>query len=148
MEVILLKRVEHLGNLGDRVAVKPGYGRNYLLPTGRAVIANVANIQAFEEQRNELERDALALLTDAEACKAKLADFVITIARRAGDEGRLFGSVTTTDIAAALQSAGHQISKRDVRLPTPLRSVGVHEVMIHLHSGVDATITVEIIAEE
>jgi large subunit ribosomal protein L9 len=148
MEIILLKKVENLGSLGDKVYVKPGYGRNYLIPTGRAVPATPANVKAFEERRAELERDAAALMTDAETRKAQLADLSITIARRAGDEGRLFGSVGSTDIAEALQAAGHAVEKQEVRLPQgPLRTTGEYEVMLHLHSDVDVAIKVGIVNE-
>ena len=149
MEVILLKKVENLGNLGDKVAVKSGYGRNYLVPTGRAVSATAANLKAFEERRTEFERDAITLLTEAEARKANLADLRITIARRAGNEGRLFGSVSSTDIAVAMHAIGYPVDKHEVRLPKgSLRITGEHDVMVHLHSGVDVNIKVEIVAEE
>jgi len=148
MEIILLKKVENLGNLGDKVYVKPGYGRNYLIPTGRAVPATAANVKAFEERRAELEREAAALLTEAEARKTQLADLSITIARRAGDEGRLFGSVGGADIAEALQAAGHAVDKHEVRLPQgPLRITGEYEVMVHLHSDLDVAVRLEIVAE-
>lgn len=148
MQVILLKKVENLGNLGEKVTVKPGYGRNYLIPTGRAVIATEPNLKEFENRRTELEREAIALLTEAESHKAKLTDFKITIARRAGEEGRLYGSVSKADIAVALQTAGYAVDKHQVRLPAPLRVTGEHDVTLHLHSGVDVVIKVEIITDE
>lgn len=147
MELILLKRVENLGSLGDRVVVKPGFGRNYLIPTGRAIPATTENVKAFEERRSGLEREAITLLADSEVRRDKLIGYRLTVARRAGDEGRLFGSVTSADIAAALQAAGHSVNKHEVRLPVPLRIIGEHSVTLHLHTGVDTVITVEIIAE-
>lgn len=148
MDVILLKKVENLGNLGDKVSVRPGYGRNYLIPSGRAVPATAANLQAFEERRAELEREAADLFAEAEERQAQLTDLHITIARRAGDEGRLFGSVTTADIAETLQAAGHVVEKHEVRLPHGLiRTTGEHEVVLHLHSDVDATVKLEVVAE-
>lgn len=148
MQVILLQKVENLGNLGEKVVVKSGYGRNYLIPTGRAVIATVANLKEFEERRTELEREAIAQLTEAEAHKARLNNYKLTITRRTGDEGRLYGSVTSSDIAIALQTAGYAVDKRQVRLSMPLRVIGEHEVKLHLHSGVDAVIKIEIVSDE
>jgi len=148
MEIILLKKVENLGNLGDKVSVKPGYGRNYLIPTGHAVPATTANLQTFEARRAELEREAITLLAEAEVRKAQLADLGITIARRAGDEGRLFGSVGAADIAEALQAAGHTVDKHEVRLPEgPLRTTGEYEVMVHLHTDVDVAVRLGIVSE-
>ncbi|KOR29441.1 50S ribosomal protein L9 [Achromatium sp. WMS3] len=149
MEVILLKKVENLGSLGDKVTVRPGYGRNYLLPTGHAIVATDANIKVFEERRTELERQAFALLADAEERKEQLIGLKITVARRAGTEGRLFGSVGNADIAAALQTVGYPVEKHEIRLAQgPLRTTGEHDVGIHLHTGVDVAIKVEIISEE
>jgi large subunit ribosomal protein L9 len=149
MDVILLKKVENLGTLGDKVQVKPGYGRNYLIPTGRAAAATEANLQAFEERRTDLEREAATLFADAEARRAELLDLRITIARRAGDEGRLYGSVGAADIVEAIETAGHIVEKREVRLVKgSLRNTGEYEIMLHLHSGVaDVPITLEIVPE-
>ena len=148
MEVILLKKVDNLGNLGDKVHVKGGFGRNFLIPTGRAVVAIPTNIKAFEERRAELEREAAALTAAAEARKAQLDGLTVTIVRKAGDEGRLFGSVGTGDIAEALQAAGHAVEKSEVRLPHgSFRTTGEHEVTVHLHSDVDAVVKLEIVAE-
>jgi len=148
MEVILLKKVDNLGNLGDKVSIKAGYGRNFLIPQGHAVPATEANVKAFEERRAELEAEAAEILAAAEARKAKLEGISIAIARKAGDEGRLFGSVGTNDIADALSAAGHQVEKSEVRLPHgSFRSIGEYEVELHLHSDVDATIKVEVVPE-
>jgi large subunit ribosomal protein L9 len=148
MEIILLKRVENLGSLGDKVRVRPGYGRNYLIPTGRAIPATPSNLEAFEARRAELERDAANLFGDAEARKARLTGLAITIPRRAGDEGRLFGSVTSADIAAALTAAGHPTGKQEIRLSQgPFRATGEYDVVVHVHSGLDVTIKLHVVAE-
>ena len=146
MDVILLKKVGGLGELGDKVAVRPGYGRNYLIPEGYAAPATPDNLKAFEERRAELEREAAEALAAAEARKERLADLSVSIARKAGDEGRLFGSVGTADIAAAITEAGVEVEKSEVRLPSgPLRNVGEYEIDLHLHSDVDTTVRVEVI---
>ena len=146
MDVILLKKVGGLGELGDKVAVRPGYGRNYLIPQGYAAPATPENLKAFEERRAELEREAAEALAAAEARKERLADLSVSIARKAGDEGRLFGSVGTADIAAAITEAGVEVEKSEVRLPSgPLRNVGEYEIDLHLHSDVGTTVRVEVI---
>lgn len=148
MEIILLKKVTGLGALGEKVSVRPGYGRNYLIPSGFAVPATAANLDAFEARRAELEREAAAILAEAEARRDRLADLTVTIVRRAGDEGRLFGSVGGSDIAEAVAAQGIELGKQEVRLADgPLRSAGEHEVTIHLHSDVETVIKVEIVGE-
>lgn len=148
MEIILLKNVGGLGALGDKVRVRPGYGRNYLIPGGFAVPATAANLEAFEARRAELEREAAAALASAQSRKAALEGVRVTIARRAGDEGRLFGSVGTQDIAAAVTAAGVEVSKQEVRLPAgALRTTGEFEVLLHLHADLDATITLNVVPE-
>ena len=148
MEVILLKNIGGLGALGDKVKVRPGYGRNYLVPGGFAVPATAANLEAFEARRAELEREAATTLAAAESRKAALEDMRITIARKAGDEGRLFGSVGPQDIAAAVTAAGVEVAKQEVRLPAgPFRTTGEFEVTLHLHADVDAAITLTIVPE-
>lgn len=148
MEVILLQKVENLGELGDKVAVKSGYGRNYLLPTGRAVPATKANQEVFEARRAELEKQEAGALAAAEARKEKIEGMSVTVARKAGDEGRLFGSVGTADIAAACTQAGVEVAKKEVRLPEgPLHVTGEFEVELHLHSDVDATLKLHIVPE-
>ncbi len=149
MEVILLKNVDHLGELGAKVSVRPGYGRNFLIPSGFAVPATAANLKAFEEQRAELEKEAADSQASAEARREKLEGLTLTVARKAGDEGKLFGSVGTQDIAAALEAMGIALKKQEVRLPEgPFRAVGEYEVTLHLHAAVDATIKLEIVPEE
>ena len=148
MEVILLKNVDNLGHLGDKVNVKAGYGRNYLIPSGQAVPATAKNLEEFEARRAELEAQAAELLAAAEARKAQLEGVTITVARKAGDEGRLFGSVGTSDIAEALAQAGHAVEKHEVRLPHgAFRTTGEYEVELHLHSSVDANVKVEVVPE-
>lgn len=149
MEVILLKKVGHLGELGEKVAVRAGYGRNYLVPSGLAVPATEANLRAFEDRRAELEKDAAEGLAAAEARREKLEGLTVTVARKAGDEGKLFGSVGTQDIAAAVQELGLGLEKQEVRLPDgPFRAVGEYEVTLHLHADVDAAMKLEVVPED
>jgi len=146
VEVILLKNVTNLGVLGDKVKVRSGYGRNYLLPGGFAVAATAANLEAFEARRAEFERAAAEVLAQAQARKAKLDGASLTIARKAGDEGRLFGSVGTADIAEAAVLAGHVLDKSEIRLSQGVfRTVGEYEVMLHLHADVDARIKIDVV---
>jgi large subunit ribosomal protein L9 len=148
VEVILLKNVGGLGALGDKVKVRAGYGRNYLVPGGYAVAATTANLEAFEARRAELEREAAANLAAAESRRSDLEGVRVTIARKAGDEGRLFGSVGTADIAAALVAAGVEVAKQEIRLPSgPFRAIGEFEVTVHLHADVDATVALAIVPE-
>lgn len=146
MEVILLKNVGHLGVLGDKVSVRNGYGRNYLVPGGFAVLANAENLEAFEARRADLESAAAQLHAAAEARKERIDGVSLTIARKAGDEGRLFGSVGTADIAAAAVEAGFKLDKSEVRLSDgPFRTTGEYEVALHLHVDVDAMITIDVV---
>jgi large subunit ribosomal protein L9 len=146
VDVILLKKVGGLGELGDKVAVRPGYGRNYLIPQGLAVSATRENLEAFEARRADLERAEADALAAAVSRQQRLEDLTVTIARKAGEEGRLFGSVGTADIAAAVTDAGVEVAKSEVRLPSgPLRAVGEYEVELHLHSDMDATVRIDIV---
>lgn len=148
MEVILLDKVGKLGKVGDRVEVKAGYGRNYLLPTGKAILANAANIAEFEAKRAELEAAAAAKLGSAEERAAKLAELTVTIAANAGDEGKLFGSIGTRDIAEAITAAGVEVNKAEVKLPEgALREVGEFDVDVQLHSDVITTVKVVVVAD-
>lgn len=148
MQVILLEKVENLGNLGDQVKVRSGYGRNFLIPQGKATAATPVNIARFEERRAELEKAAAAALGAATARKAGLDALTVTIAAKAGDEGKLFGSVGTGDIAHAVTAAGQPVERHEVRLPEgPFRALGEYEVMLHLHTDVNATIKLIIVAE-
>lgn len=148
MEVILLEKVGKLGGLGDQVSVKAGFGRNYLVPYGKAVPASEANIAEFEARRAELEKAAAEKLAAAEARAEQLNEKSVTITSKAGDEGKLFGSVGVRDVADAITAAGTEVSKSEVRLPEgPLREVGEYEIAIQLHSDVTATITLVIVSE-
>ena len=149
MDVILLQKVANLGNIGDRVNVKSGYGRNFLLPKGKATLATPANVAKFEARRAELEKVAREELASAEARAAALKDFVLKIAAKAVNEGKLFGSIGTADIAEACTAQGHKISRAEVRLPNgPIRIVGDTQVALHLHTDVDVQLQVSVVAEE
>ncbi|MCB2261820.1 MAG: 50S ribosomal protein L9 [Candidatus Thiosymbion ectosymbiont of Robbea hypermnestra] len=149
MEVILLKKVGHLGDLGEKVPVRAGYGRNYLIPSGLAVPATEANLKAFEERRVELERAAMESLIAAESRREMLDSLTVTIARKAGDEGKLFGSVGTQDIVAAVRDMGITLERQEVRLPEgAFRTTGEYEVVLHLHADVDATIRLRVVPEK
>lgn len=149
MDVILLEKVAKLGDIGSIVSVKSGYGRNFLIPTGKAVFATDENRAKIEAERAELEAKAAEVLAAAEARKAALEGKAISISSLAGDEGKLFGSVGTADIARALTEAGTEVSKQEVRLPTgALRNTGEYDIAVHLHPEVDATIKLEIVAEK
>ncbi len=148
MEVILLEKVENLGGLGDRVNVKSGYGRNFLIPSGKATPATEAHIKAFEARRAELEKTAAEAQTVAEARRDKLVDMSITIQAKAGEEGKLFGSIGTVDIAEAIVAAGVEIERSEVRLPEgAFRQLGEYSVLVHLHSDVNTEIQLIIEAE-
>lgn len=147
MQIILLERVAGLGNLGDVVTVKNGYARNFLIPTAKAKRATEANLKEFEARRAELEAKQAAILADAQARKAKLDGQTITVAQKAGVDGRLFGSVTNADIAGAIKATGVEVVKADVRLPNgPLKAVGEYEVELALHADTVASITVAVVA--
>ena len=149
MEVILLQKVANLGNIGDRVKVRSGFGRNFLLPQGKATLATADNIARFEARRAELERLAREHLSSAEERAAAMKDFKLTIPAKAGTEGKLFGSIGTSDIAEAGTRAGFKVERSEVRLPSgPLRTVGEHMVNLHLHADIDVPLHVTIIAEE
>ena len=148
MEVILLEKVGKLGSLGDKVTVKSGFGRNFLVPQGKAVSATKVNVAKFEERRAELEKVAAEKLGVAQARAAALEDFTLSIGSKAGEEGKLFGSIGTRDIAEALVAEGKDIDKSEVRLPEgALRHTGEFEITLHLHSEVNAVITVNVIGQ-
>jgi large subunit ribosomal protein L9 len=149
MELILLQKVRNLGALGDKVDVKPGYGRNFLLPQGKAVRANAANIAAFEARRAEYEAKADTQLSDAQARLAKLADASVTISAHSSAEGKLFGSVGPRDIADALVAAGFTVNKGEVILGEgPLRNTGEYDVALHLHADVHTTVKVIVVGDK
>ena len=149
MDVILLQKVANLGNIGDRVKVRSGFGRNYLLPQGKATLATPDNVARFEARRAELEKAAREHLTSATERAEAMKDFKLVIQAKAGTEGKLFGSIGTSDIAEACQKQGFKIERSEVRLPNgPLRTVGDHVVNLHLHADVDVPLAVSIVAEE
>ncbi len=149
MQVILLDKVAHLGSVGDQVTVKSGFARNFLIPQGKAVMATAANIAHFEARRAELEAKAAEALSAAQARAAKITEISsVSVSATAGEDGRLFGSVSAKDIADALTAAGVEVSKSEVRLGEgPLRITGEHEVKVHLHPEVNAKVTVNVVAE-
>lgn len=148
MEVILLEKVAHLGNLGDKVTIKAGYGRNYLVPQGKAVPATATKIAEFEVRRAELEKTAHEKLAAAQARAEALGKLQVVIAHKSGEEGRLFGSVGPHAIADAINRAGIAIDKNEIRLPHgTIRHLGEHEVHLHLHTDVNAIVHINIVAE-
>ena len=148
MEVILLEKVENLGAMGDKVKVKPGFGRHYLLPQGKAKLATPANVAEFEALRAELEAKAKAELDAATARAEQLNAMTVTIPANAGEEGKLFGSIGTADIAKALTEAGAPVDRKEVRLNDgALRELGEFEVGVHLHVDVDANVKVNVVRD-
>ena len=148
MDVILLEKVGKLGSVGDKVAVKAGFGRNFLIPQGKALPATESNVADFEARRAELEAAAAEKKAVAESRAGQLAELTVTITANAGDEGKLFGSIGTRDIADAIAAAGVEVVKSEVRLPEgALREVGEYEVDVQLHSEVTQTVKVQIEAE-
>ncbi|MDH5472279.1 MAG: 50S ribosomal protein L9 [Gammaproteobacteria bacterium] len=149
MDVILLEKIDRLGTLGDVVSVKPGYARNFLLPSGKAKIATEVNIKELEARRAELEKLAAEALAAAKVRSEKLNGLAVTITSKAGTEGKLFGSIGTADIADAIKAAGVDVEKKEVRLSTgAIRMAGEYEIDLHLHADVDATIKLTVIGEE
>jgi len=149
VQVILLQKVANLGNIGDRVKVRSGYGRNFLLPQGKATLATPENVARFEARRAELEKAAREHLESAGERATAMKDFKLVISAKAGTEGKLFGSIGTADIAEACNKAGFKIERSEVRLPSgPLRTLGDHQVTLHLHADVDVPLAVSIVAEE
>lgn len=148
MNVILLEKRRNLGDLGDTVTVAAGYGRNFLIPTGKAVPATKENIKHFEERRAELEAKAAEVLAAAQARADKLAGLEVTITANAGDEGKLFGSVGTSDIAEAVVAEGVELEKKEVRMPEgAIRQTGEFTFEVHLHPEVEASIKVVVVGE-
>ncbi|HNW79790.1 MAG TPA: 50S ribosomal protein L9 [Candidatus Competibacteraceae bacterium] len=148
MEIILLEKVANLGGLGDRVKVKSGYARNFLIPKGKATEATSSNIARFEARRAELERIAAEALAKAQARAEQLAELIVTLSVKTGSEGRLFGSVGAADIANAVSAAGIELQKHEVRLADgPIRQIGEYDVDLFLHGEVKTQIRVNVIAE-
>lgn len=149
MQVILLENIRNLGQLGDSVSVANGYGRNFLLPKGKAVPATKDNVEKFEARRAELETKAAGILAAAQARADQVAELAVTIEAHSGEEGKLFGSVGTKDIADAVSAAGVAVEKHEVRLPTgALRNTGEFEIDIHLHPDVNAILKLTVVAQE
>ena len=149
MEVILLEKIDRLGGLGDKVNVKSGFARNFLLPQGKATAATAENLAEFEARRAELEKQAADALANAEARKAKIDGMEITITVRAGNEGKLFGSVGTIDIAEHVTAQGVELAKREIRMPHgAIRQAGEYDINVHLLTDVDAVLKLTVIGEE
>ena len=148
MEVILLENIAKLGDLGDKVSVKSGYGRNFLIPQKKAVPATAENVEQFEARRAELEGIADERLTEARVRAEKIETLSITLTAKAGEEGKLFGSVTVRDISEAIVGLGVEVEKSEIRLPDgPIRELGEFEINIHLHPEVDSILKLAVVAE-
>lgn len=149
MEIILMEKIANLGQLGDVVKVKPGYARNFLIPQGKAKRATAGNREEFEKRRGDLEKAQSDSLAAAQARAQKLEGVTLQMARKAGVDGRLFGSVTNADIVETLAAQGIEVEKAEVRMPGgPLKQVGEHHVELALHSDVHITITVAVVTGE
>jgi large subunit ribosomal protein L9 len=149
MEIILMQKVANLGNIGDKVKVKAGYGRNFLLPQGKATLATPENVAKFEARRAEFEKAAKEELASAQSRAAKLEGFKLSLTAKAGGEGKLFGSVGNSDIVEALKKAGHTLERSEVRMPNgPIRQAGEHVVQLHLHTDVNVDLPIVIVGEE
>jgi large subunit ribosomal protein L9 len=148
MEIILLEKVANLGNLGDKVIVKPGYGRNFLIPKGKAVRATAKKLAEFEQGRAELEQKITADFAAAQARAEALSQLNVTITQKAGEEGRLYGSVGARDIADAVTAAGVKLLKQEVRLATgAIRHTGDYAITLHIHADLDAVVAVKVVGE-
>ena len=148
MNVILLDNVENLGSIGDMVTVKPGYGRNYLLPSGKAALATKENVAEFEARRAELEKAAAEELAAAKSRADLIQGMDLVIPANVGPEGKLFGSLGTIDIAEAAVAAGHELERSEVRLPDgPLKAAGEYDIEVHLHTDVNVTIKVSVVGD-
>ncbi len=149
MDVILLEKIDNLGSIGDKVSVKPGYGRNYLLPKGKATLATAKNIAKFEARRAELEAKAAGELEQAQARAKQLEGITLSITAKSGGEGKLFGSIGTVDIAELCTAQGFEVQRSEVRLPDgPIRAAGEHTIEFHLHTDVDVPAILTVIGEE
>jgi large subunit ribosomal protein L9 len=148
MEIILLEKIAKLGNLGDKITVKPGYGRNFLIPQGKAVRATTAKLAEFEQRRAELEKKAADELAAAQARAEALAKREVTVRRKAGEEGRLYGSVGAKDVADAVTAAGVKLDKGEVRLAAgPIRQIGDYSIKLHIHAEIDAVVALKVLGE-
>ncbi|MBL4608972.1 MAG: 50S ribosomal protein L9 [Pseudomonadales bacterium] len=148
MQVILLEKNRNPGNLGDKVEVKAGFARNFLIPFSKAVPATGANLEEFKVRRVELEKQAAEQLAESEARMEKLSALEVTIASKAGDEGKLFGSIGPRDVTDAIKAAGVDIEKKEVRMPTgPIRQTGVYDITVQVHTDVSGTVKVVVVEE-
>lgn len=149
MQVILLEKIDKLGSLGDLVDVKAGFARNFLLPQKKAEVASAANVEAFQQRRAELEKQQAEALQVAQARAEKINGTTVNITSRSGTEGKLFGSVGTEEIRSAVEAAGIEIEKKEIRMPDgPLRTVGEHPITVHLHADVNAELIINVVGEE
>ena len=149
MDVILMEKVENLGDLGEKVSVKPGFARNYLVPSGKAKFATAANLAEFEAKREELQKNAAAAVAVAEERKAKLEALNVVITGKAGTEGKLFGSIGPREVADAIAAAGLEVEKKEIRMPEgPIRTVGEFDVGLHLHTDVNVNVKITVNAED
>ncbi len=149
MQVILMEKVVNLGALGDVVKVKDGFARNFLIPQGKAKRATAANLKEFEGRRSELEKKANETLVSAQERQGKLEGLMVQISQKAGVDGRLFGSVTNSDIAEAIKALGIEVKKSEIRMPQgPLKHIGDYTVTLHLHTDVEATVKVSVLGEQ
>ncbi len=145
MKVILQEKIGHLGNVGDQVTVKAGYGRNFLIPRGKAVQATPSNIEQFEKRRAQLEKAAADVLASAKARADKLSTLTVSVEANASDEGKLFGSIGPRDVADAICNAGVEVEKSEVSMPEgPIRMIGEYDIALQLHSDVEATVKLHI----
>jgi large subunit ribosomal protein L9 len=148
VEVILLERVEKLGQMGQVVRVRPGFARNYLLPQKKALRATKANLAVFEKQRAQLEAQNLKRKAEAEQMAKKFGDVTVVIVRQAGESGQLYGSVAARDIADAVTAAGYTVEKRQIVLDKPIKTLGLHKVRVVLHPEVSVTVTANVAQSE
>jgi len=150
MEVILLENIENLGSLGDKVSVKAGFARNYLVPHGKAKMATAANLAEFEARRAELEKAAEEAKANGETRQQAIEALgAIDITAKVGSEGKLFGSIGVADVADAITAAGHEVEKREVRMPDgAIRTTGEHQIDIHLYTDIDTVVTINVVGEE
>lgn len=144
-----MEKVDNLGDLGEKVSVKPGFARNYLVPSGKAKFATAANVAEFEARRADLEKLAAEAKAEAEERKAKAEGLKIVIVGKAGTEGKLFGSIGPREVADAISAAGLEVEKKEIRMPEgPIRTVGMYDVVLHLHADVDVELSITVDAEE
>lgn len=148
MEIILTENVDGLGKIGDLLKVKPGYARNYLVPRGLAVEANTRNIKELEHHKRQMERKRQRVLQTSEELKARIEKVACVFSHRAGEEGKLFGSVTSADIAEKLAAAGIEIDRKKIQLEEPIKTLGEHQVQVKLPAGISAAVKVQVVAAE